>query len=93
MGVEVFINYFLVGVGVFFVYLYKQNEEIYGIFLGKGFIIIDGEKIELQVGDWFCIVLDGKCQIFVVFDSFIGFFCIQVKVGFLEGYIMIDGVV
>ena len=69
------------------------DEEIYGILSGKGFITIDGEKIELQAGDWLRIAPDGKRQISAASDSPIGFICIQVKAGSLEGYTMTDGVV
>ena len=50
-GAEVSINHLPAGAGVPFVHSHKQNEEIYGILSGKGFITIDGEKIELQAGD------------------------------------------
>ena len=83
-GAEVSINHLPAGAGVPFVHSHKQNEEIYGILSGKGFITIDGEKIELQAGDWLRIAPDGKR---------IGFICIQVKAGSLEGYTMTDGVV
>ena len=46
-GAEVSINHLPAGAGVPFVHSHKQNEEIYGILSGKGFITIDGEKIEL----------------------------------------------
>ena len=85
-GAEVSINHLPAGAGVPFVHSHKQNEEIYGILSGKGFITIDGEKIELQAGD-------GKRQISAASDSPIGFICIQVKAGSLEGYTMTDGVV
>ena len=89
-GAEVSINHLA---GVPFVHSHKQNEEIYGILSGKGFITIDGEKIELQAGDWLRIAPDGKRQISAASDSPIGFICIQVKAGSLEGYTMTDGVV
>ena len=82
-GAEVSINHLPAGAGVPFVHSHKQNEEIYGILSGKGFITIDGEKIELQAGDWLRIASDSP----------IGFICIQVKAGSLEGYTMTDGVV
>ena len=92
-GAEVSINHLPAGAGVPFVHSHKQNEEIYGILSGKGFITIDGEKIELQAGDWLRIAPDGKRQISAASDSPIGFLCIQVKAGSLEGYTMTDGVV
>ena len=92
-GAEVSINHLPAGAGVPFVHSHKQNEEIYGILSGKGFITIDGEKIELQAGDWLRIAPDGKRQISAASDSPIGFICIQVKAGSLEGYTMTDGVV
>ena len=80
-GAEVSINHLPAGAGVPFVHSHKQNEEIYGILSGKGFITIDR------------IAPDGKRQISAASDSPIGFICIQVKAGSLEGYTMTDGVV
>ena len=59
-GSEVSINHLPAGAGVPFVHSHKQNEEIYGILSGKGFITIDGEQIELQAGDWIRIAPDGN---------------------------------
>ena len=92
-GAEISINRLPAGACVPFVHAHRQNEEIYGILSGKGFITIDGEKIELQAGDWLRIAPDGKRQISAASDSPIGFICIQVKAGSLEGYTMTDGVV
>ena len=39
-GAEVSINHLPAGAGVPFVHSHKQNEEIYGILSGKGFITI-----------------------------------------------------
>lgn len=61
-GAEVSINHLPAGAGVPFVHSHKQNEEIYGILSGKGFITIDGEKIELQAGDWLRIAPDGNVR-------------------------------
>ena len=47
----------------------------------------------MQAGDWLRIAPDGKRQISAASDSPIGFICIQVKAGSLEGYTMTDGVV
>ncbi len=92
-GAEVSINHLPAGAGVPFVHSHKQNEEIYGILSGKGFITIDGEKIELQAGIGSVLLRMEKRQISAASDSPIGFICIQVKAGSLEGYTMTDGVV
>lgn len=92
-GAEVSINNLPAGAGVPFVHSHKQNEEIYGILSGKGSMNVDGDKIELQAGDWLRIAPAGKRQISAAADSPISYVCIQVKEGSLENYTMTDGVI
>jgi mannose-6-phosphate isomerase-like protein (cupin superfamily) len=92
-GAEVSINNLPAGAGVPFVHSHKQNEEIYAILSGKGSMVIDGEKIELQAGDWLRVDPKAERQISAAADSAISFICIQVKAGSLEGYTMTDAMV
>jgi len=70
-GAEVSINHLPAGAGVpLFIHINRMKN--YGILSGKGFITIDGEKIELQAGDWLRIAPDGKRQISAASDGPIG---------------------
>ncbi len=51
-GAEVSISNLPAGAGVPFVHSHKQNEEIYAVLSGHGTMVIDGETVELQAGDW-----------------------------------------
>lgn len=92
-GTEVSVNHLPAGAGVPFVRSHKQNEEVYGVLSGKDFTTIDGEKIELQTGDWLRTAPDGKRQISAASDNLIDLIYIQVKAGSLEGYTTIDRVI
>ena len=92
-GAEVSINALPAGAGVPFVHSHKQNEEIYAVLDGKGYAIIDGEKVDLKTGDWVRISPSAKRQFFASDDSAIKYICIQVKENSLEGYTMTDAVV
>ena len=92
-GAEISINNLPAGAGVPFVHSHKQNEEIYAILSGHGHFDIDGERIELSVGDWLRVAPSAMRQISAAVDSPISFICIQVKAGSLENYTMTDAVV
>ena len=83
-GAEVSISNLPAGAGVPFVHSHKQNEEIYAVLSGRGTMVVDGEIVELQAGDWLRVAAA---------DSAISVICIQVKAGSLEGFTMTDGVV
>ena len=83
-GAEVSISNLPAGAGVPFVHSHKQNEEIYAVLSGRGTMVVDGETVELQAGDWLRVAAA---------DSAISVICIQVKAGSLEGFTMTDGVV
>ncbi|MDE7242356.1 MAG: cupin domain-containing protein, partial [Desulfovibrio sp.] len=51
------------GVGVPFVHSHKQNEEIYAILEGKGYAVIDGEKVTLSAGDFIRVSPAAKRQL------------------------------
>ncbi|MDE6586078.1 MAG: cupin domain-containing protein [Clostridia bacterium] len=92
-GAEISINTLPAGASVPFVHSHKQNEEIYAILEGKGYAVIDGEKVELTAGDFVRISPAAKRQFFASEDSAIKYVCIQVKENSLEGYTMTDAVV
>lgn len=85
-GAEISINNLPAGASVPFVHAHKNNEEIYTILSGKGKVVIDGETVELTVGDWIRISPAAKRQFFAAEDEGISFICIQVKENSLEGY-------
>lgn len=92
-GAEISINVLPQGASVPFVHSHKQNEEIYGILEGSGYVEIDGEKISLQKGDWLKIEPKARRQFFASERESIKYICIQVKENSLEGYTMTDAIV
>ncbi len=92
-GAEISVNVLPAGVGVPFVHSHKQNEEIYAILEGKGYIVIDGEKIALTAGDFVRVSPAAKRQFSASDDTAIKYLCIQVKENSLEGFTMTDAVV
>ena len=92
-GAEISINQLPAGANVPFVHSHKNNEEIYGVFSGKGKVVIDNEEIELTAGDWIKIAPAAKRQFFAADDSGISFVCIQVKENSLGGFTADDAVV
>ena len=92
-GAEISVNTLPAGAGVPFVHSHKQNEEIYAILEGKGYAVIDGEKVELAAGDFIRVSPAAKRQFSASVDTAIKYICIQVKENSLEGYTMTDAVV
>ncbi len=92
-GAEISINNLPAGAGVPFVHSHKTNEEIYGVISGKGKVVIDGDEIELNAGDWLKISPAAKRQFSAAADSGITFVCIQVKENSLGGFTADDAVV
>lgn len=92
-GAEVSINNLPAGANVPFVHKHKQNEEIYGVLSGKGKLVIDGEEVEINKGDWIRISPEGERQFFAADDSDLSYVCIQVKKDSLEAYTSGDGII
>lgn len=92
-GAEVSINTLAAGTNVPFVHSHKQNEEIYAIVGGEGKAVIDGQSVELKVGDWLRISPSAKRQFFASDEKSLSYICIQVKENSLENYTMTDAVV
>ncbi len=92
-GAEVSVNHLPAGACVPFVHAHKKNEEIYVILSGKGKAVIDGETIELEMGDWLRISPAAKRQFFALEDVAISYACIQVKENSLEEYTKDDAII
>lgn len=91
-GAEISVNTLPAGASVPFVHAHKANEEIYFILSGKGKVIVDGEDIDLNEGDWIRIAPAGKRQFFASADSPISYICIQVKADSLGAYTADDAI-
>lgn len=92
-GAEVSINQLPAGACVPFVHSHKNNEEIYGVLVGEGKVVIDGEELAIAAGDWLKIAPAAKRQFFASDISGITFVCIQVKENSLGGFTATDAVV
>ncbi len=92
-GAEISVNRLPAGAGVPFVHSHKNNEEIYGILEGRGKVVIDGEEIALNAGDWLKVAPAAKRQFSAAEDSGIVFVCIQVKENSLGGFTADDAVI
>ena len=92
-GAEISVNQLPAGAGVPFVHSHKNNEEIYGILSGKGKVVLDGEEIALNAGDWLRIAPAAKRQFSAAADSGITYLCIQVKENSLGGFTSDDAIV
>ncbi|QKF80737.1 cupin domain-containing protein [Halarcobacter ebronensis] len=90
-GAEVSFNNLPKGVSVPFVHKHKENEEIYVVLEGKGFLYIDKEEIEIKKGDAFRIDPNGARCIKASDESSLYFFCVQAKVGSLKQFTRTDG--
>ena len=55
-------------------------------------MIVDGEDVDLNEGDWIRIAPAGKRQFFASSDSPISYICIQVKAGSLGAYTADDAI-
>ena len=91
-GAEVSVNTLPAGAGVPFVHSHKNNEEIYGILSGKGTIVLDGETVGLETGDWLRVSPEVRRQISADVHNPMSFICIQVKADSLDGFTMTDAV-
>lgn len=87
-GAEVSVNTMPAGSEVPFFHSHKQNEEIYFIVSGKGYMEIDGEKVQLEAGDWLRVAPEAKRKLHAVTDM--TEVCIQVKAGSLTQWTMTD---
>lgn len=91
-GAEVSINTLPAGASIPFIHAHKNNEEIYGVLSGRGKVVIDGEEITLNEGDWLRVSPQAKRQFFAAADSQISYICIQVKENSLGDYTVADAI-
>ena len=91
-GAEVSVNELPAGVSVPFVHAHKNNEEIYVVLTGKGWLYIDGEEFVIKEGDAFRIDPKGERCIKADNTSSIRFICVQAKAKSLDGYTERDGI-
>ena len=91
-GCEISVNTLPAGACVPFVHFHKNNEEVYFVFSGSGYVEIDGEKIELRKGDFVRISPQAKRQFFASDNCKISFICIQTKENSLQGFTADDAV-
>lgn len=89
-GAEVSINTMPAGTEVPFLHSHKENEEIYFIVSGKGYMEIDGEKVSLEAGDWLRVAPEANRRLHA--DTDMTSVCIQVKAGSLTQWTMTDAV-
>ncbi len=92
-GAEISLNRLPAGAGVPFVHAHKNNEEIYGILSGRGYVLIDGESVNIKAGDWLRIAPAAKRQFSAASDEGISFVCIQVKENSLGGFTKDDAII
>lgn len=92
-GAEISVNVLPAGAGVPFIHTHKQNEEIYIVLEGKGYMTLDDEKIEITANDYIRVSPATKRQISASSDTAIKYLCIQIKENSLENYTATDGVV
>ena len=92
-GSEISVNRLPAGTKVPFIHSHKENEEVYIILEGKGYFIIDDEKIELNKGDFIKVDPKGERQLFAAKDSGIEYVCIQTKANSLEEYTAKDALI
>ncbi len=90
-GAEVSVNNLPAGTVIPFYHSHKQNEEIYFIVSGKGFMEIDGENVPLEAGDWLRVAPAAKRKLHAETDM--TEVCIQVKEGSLVEWTANDAVV
>ena len=91
-GSEVSINELPAGVSVPFVHAHKNNEEVYVVLSGKGWLYIDGDEFEIKESDAFRIDSKGERCIKADNTSSLRFICVQAKTSSLEGFTQMDGV-
>lgn len=89
---EVSINELPAGVSVPFVHAHKNNEEVYVVLSGKGFLFIDGEEFAIKEGDAFRIDPKGERCLKADNDSSLRIICVQAKANSLEGFTQTDGI-
>lgn len=89
---EVSINELPAGVSVPFVHAHKNNEEIYVVLSGKGWLYVDGDEFAIKEGDAFRIDPKGERCLKADNASPLRIICVQAKANSLEGFTETDGI-
>lgn len=92
-GAEISVNTLEAGTNVPFVHAHQQNEEVYFVVSGSGYVELDGDKVELKQGDFIKIDPEVKRQFFASSNEALTFVCIQTKANSLEQYTQTDAVI
>ncbi len=92
-GAEISINELSAGASIPFVHAHKLNEEVYIIIEGKGQIYIDGEEMDIEKGNVFCIDPAGQRCIKAADDSTIRYICVQTLANSLTQFTETDGII
>lgn len=90
-GSEISINELPAGIGVDFVHSHKQNEEVYIILAGEGYMFIDGDEFPVREGSVIRVAPEGQRCITAGKDSSLRFICIQTQSNSLQQFTMDDG--
>ena len=91
-GAEISVNTLPKGQSIPFIHSHKENEEIYVILGGIGYVLVDGEKVEVKKGDFIRISPAALRQFFAGTEDLI-YLCIQVKVDSLSHWTGTDAVI
>lgn len=88
-GCEISANRLPAGMQVPFYHAHKQNEEVYLIISGEGFIELDKEKVALRAGDALRVAPSVVRKVYATSDLY--YFCIQAKENSLTQWTHEDG--
>ena len=91
-GAEISINNLAPNTNVPFVHAHKENEEIYIITSGSGYVEIDNEKVDVVANSAIKISPNAKRQFFAGSNG-LSYICIQVKSNSLEQYTQTDAII
>ena len=92
-GAEISCNTLPAGVSIPFVHAHTENEEIYLVLDGSGWLYVDGEEVAIRQGDRFRIDPQGQRCLRAADDSPLRYVCIQVRAGSLGNFTQSDAVV
>ena len=92
-GAEISCNTLPSGMSIPFVHAHTENEEIYLVLNGSGWLYVDGEEVAIRQGDCFRIDPQGQRCLRAADDSPLRYVCIQVRAGSLGNFTQSDAVV
>lgn len=92
-SMEVSFGSLAAGQAVPFLHHHKQNEELYVVLSGEGFILLDGQEITVGSGSVARVDPQVSRGMKNTGEVPMVYLCIQAKKGSLEQYAMSDGIV